>query len=170
MRLLLLALSVLSSSVLADEQPLRSSARLLFKQPELLQPGRCVVYEEGGAGWIATEPVYYLKGEVVAGEVKTRHLGVCPQVPGKEIRQYSRDEFIRLAKAHPCVSEQAKERAEQFGLVRLRVTDWETPHARKAENAGRLYRGTYLDQRLEKGLEVEIEADLLGACTQAAGR
>jgi len=170
MRFLLLALSVLSSTALADEQPLRSSARLLFKQPELLQPGRCVVYEEGGAGWIATEPVYYLKGEVVAAEVKTRRLGVCPQVLGKEIRQYSRDEFVRLAKAHPCVSEQAKERDEQLGLVRLRVTEWETPHARKAENAGRLYRGTYLDQRLAKGLEIEVEADLLGACEKIGWR
>jgi len=111
-----------------------------------------------------TEPVYYLKGEVVAAEVRTRHLGVCPQVPGKNIEQYSREEFNRQALAFPCVSPNVAERDEQVGVVRLRVTDWETPHVRKAANAGRLYRGMFLDQVLKKGLEIELEADLLGTC------
>jgi hypothetical protein len=170
MRLLPVLLALLATSVLADEAPLRPSARLIFKQPDLLRAGQCVMYKEGGAGWVLTEPVYFLRGEVLAGEVRARHLGVCPQVPGKTIENYSRDEFIRLAKAHPCVSEASKERDEQLGVVHLRVTDWETPHARKAENAGRLYRGTYLDQHLEKGLEIEIEADMLGTCEQVTGR
>ena len=170
MRLSLLLVLLLSATAQADEAPLRPSASLIFKQPDMLRNGSCVMYREGGAGWVITEPVYYLRGEVLAGEVRTRHLGVCPQVPGKAVENYSRDEFIRLAKAHPCVSETAKERDEQVGVIHLRVSDWETPHARKAENAGRLYRGNYLDQRLEKGLEIEIEADLLGTCEQVGGR
>jgi hypothetical protein len=85
-------------------------------------------------------------------------------VPGKNIEQYSRDEFNRHARAFPCVSQAAAERAEQIGVVRLRVTDWETPHAVRAANAGRLYRGMFVDRKLEKGMEIELEADLLAVC------
>lgn len=164
MRILLLALACLTVPALAVEPALRPSAQLLFKQPEMLRPGSCVRYEEGGAGWVATDPVYYLKGEVLASEVQTRHLGKCPVVPGKNIEQYSRDEFNRHARAFPCVSQAAAERDEQIGVVRLRVTDWETPHAVRAANAGRLYRGMFLDRKLEKGMEIELEADLLAVC------
>src|SRR5574343_563753 len=122
MRILLLTLACLTSAVLADEPSLRPSAKLLFKQPEMLRPGSCVRYEEGGAGWVATDPVFYLKGEVLASEDQKR------------------------------------------GIVRLRVTDWETPHAVRAANAGRLYRGMFIDRKLEKGMEIELEADLLTVC------
>lgn len=166
MRLAFFLLALLSLPAMAAEPALRPSARLLFKAPELLKPGQCVVYEEGGAGWVMTDPVYYLRGEVIKSEVRTRHVGRCPVVPGKTLEQYSREEFIRHAKAHPCVSENAPEREEQIGIVRIRVSDWETPHTKRAENAGRLYRGTFLDQKLEKGLEIELEADLLGLCEE----
>lgn len=164
MRNLLVVLALLATPALAAEPALRPSARLLFKQPELLQVGACVVYQEGGSGWVVTEPVYYLKGQVIAAEVQTRHLGRCPQVAGKNIEQYSRAEFNRQALAYPCVAATQPERDEQIGMVRLRVTDWETPYAVKAANAGRLYRGMFIDRRLEKGMEIELEADLLGVC------
>lgn len=162
--LCLVAVAGFAAAAQAVEPNLRPSARLLFKEPDMLRPGQAVRYEEGGAGWVITEPVYYLKGEVVATEVRMRHLGLCPVVPGKNPEQYSRAEFNRHASAYPCVSDPANERDEQIGIVRLRVTDWETPHARKAENAGRLYRGMFLDRKLEKGMEIELEADLLGIC------
>ena len=164
MRFLAVLLAGLACAVQADEAPLRPSARLLFKHPDMLRAGQCVRYEEGGAGWVMTEPVYYLKGEVLGAEVRTRHLGKCPMVSGKNIEQYSRDEFNRHAQAYPCVASDGAERDEQIGVVRLRVTDWETPHAKKAENAGRLYRGMFIDRKLEKGMEIELEADLLGVC------
>lgn len=164
MRYLLMVLVALAFNAWADEAPLRSSARLLFKQPEILRAGQCVRYEEGGAGWVITDPVFYLKGEVLSAEVRTRHLTKCPLVPGKNIEQYTRDEFNRHALAYPCVAQHLPERDEQIGIVRIRVSDWETPHARKAENAGRLYRGMFIDRRLEKGMEIELEADLLGIC------
>jgi len=164
MKSFLFVLALLALPALAEEPALRPSARLLFKQPELLQAGSCVIYEEGGSGWIVTEPVYFLKGRVVAAEVRTRHLGVCPQVPGKSMQQYSRDEFNRHALAYPCVSANVPERDEQIGVVRIRVSEWETPHEKKAENAGRLYRGNFIDRKLEKGMEIELEADLLGVC------
>lgn len=166
MRLHFLALALLATPALAGEPVLRPSASLLFKQPELLQLGRCVRYEEGGAGWVLTEPVFYLKGEVIAAEVRTRHLGRCPRVPGKNIDQYSRAEFNRQALAYPCVGPEVPERDAQIGVVRLRVSDWETPHGAKAANAGRLYRGMFIDQALRKDMEIELEADLLGVCDQ----
>lgn len=164
MRYLLAVLAGLALNALADEAPLRPSARLLFKQPEMLRAGQCVRYEEGGAGWVMTEPVFYLKGEVVAAEVRRRRLATCPIVPGKNIEQYSRAEFNRHALAYPCVAQGVPEREEQIGVVRVRVSDWETPHARRAENAGRLYRGMFIDRKLDKGMEIELEADLLGIC------
>ncbi len=164
MRYLLAVLVALALNAQADDAPLRPSARLLFKQPEMLRPGQCVRYEEGGAGWVAREPVFYLQGEVLAAEVRTRRLASCPQVPGKNIEQYTRAEFNRHALAYPCLAQGVPERDEQIGIVRVRVSDWETPHARKAENAGRLYRGAFIDRRLEKGMEIELEADLLGIC------
>lgn len=166
MRYLLAALACLAAGAHADEASLRPSARLLFKQPELLRAGQCVRYEEGGAGWVMTDPVFYLKGDVVAAEVRTRHLARCPVVPGKNIEQYSRAEFNRHALAYPCVAADVPERDEQIGVVRVRVTDWETPHVRKAENAGRLYRGMFIDRQLEKGMEIELEADLLSVCSR----
>ena len=164
MRFVFLALACLSLPALAAEPLLRPSAGLLFKQPELMRAGACVIYREGGAGWVLTEPVFYLKGEVLSSGVQTRRLGKCPVVPGKNIEQYSRDEFNRQALAYPCVAADVAERDEQIGMVRLRITDWETPHAKKAENAGRLYRGMFVDRPLEKGLEIELEANLLDRC------
>ncbi len=42
----------------------------------------------------------------------------------------------------------------------------ETPHSRRAENAGRLYRGMFIDKALVKNMEIELEADLLGPCEE----
>jgi hypothetical protein len=93
-------------------------------------------------------------------------LPVCPEVPEKAVDHYSRDEFNRLARAAPCVSAERFRRAVQLGLVRLRVSDWETPHARRAATAGRLYRGLFIDQALSQGVKIEVEADLLVRCAE----
>lgn len=161
-----LLLVLLATPALAAEPALRPSAHLLFKHPELLKPGQCVRYEQGGAGWVVSDPVFYLKGSVVAAEVRTRRLHTCPEVPGKELKQYSRAEYVRLALAQPCLAPGKPEHDEQIGVVRLRITDWETPHARRAENAGRLYRGMFIDRPLVKGMEIELEADALALCQQ----
>ena len=164
MRCLLIALLGLAMPALAAEPVLRPSARLLFKAPELLQAGHCVAYEEGGAGWGSAEPEFYLRGTVVASEVQTRRLKTCPLVPGKNLDQYSREEFNRHALAFPCLAAGVPERDEQIGIVRVRITEWETPHAARAANAGRLFRGMFVDRKLEKNMEIELEADLLGLC------
>ena len=110
-----------------------------------------------------------------AGKPRTDHQLTIPMAKelcmlqrtdkGKQMRQYTREEFVRHALAYPCVAEGVPESEVQLGIVRLRVTDWETPHARPAENAGRLYRGLFLDRPLEIGMEIELEADLLGVCS-----
>lgn len=166
MRATLLFLALLALPAVADEPALRPSARLLFKNPALLQPGACVVYREGGSGWIFTDPVFYLKGQVLATEIRSRRLQTCPQVPGKSVQQYSREEYNRLALAYPCLAEEVPASEMQVGLVRLRVSAWETPHAKRAANAGRLYRGMFIDQPLHKAMEIELEADLLDACDE----
>lgn len=165
MRAFALVLGLLVLPAVADEAVLRPSAGLLFKYPELLNRGTCVVYREGGAGWIMVEPLYYLKGEVVAADINLRRLKQCPAVPGKTIEQYSRAEYVEYVRATPCLAPGEAPRDEQVGSVRVRVDAWETPHQRKAENTGRLYRGMFLDQPLRRGLEIELEADLLGPCT-----
>lgn len=161
-----LVLALWSGVLLAEEPVLRASAHMVFAQPELQRPGACVAYREGGAGWIVTDPVFWLKGTVLAAEIRPRRLEVCPDA-GKSTERLSREEFIRLARARPCVSRPEAVREEQIGLVRLRVQSWETPWARRAANAYRLYQGHFLDQALREGLELEIEADLLGSCETA---
>lgn len=152
--------------VWADELPLRPSARLLIAEPAAFAPGNCLIYRESGSGLILVDPTYYLRGEVVVAEVRTQHLGHCPQFAGKhDLARYSRDEFIAHARAYPCVSPQVPERDERIGMVRLRVLDWETPYERRMANAGRLYRGQLLAQKLEKGIEIELEADALAECS-----
>ena len=74
------ALAVLAAPLQAEEAPLRPSAGLLFKHPELLRPGTCTMYREGGAGWLMPEPLYYLRGTVLSSEVTTRHLNACPRI------------------------------------------------------------------------------------------
>jgi hypothetical protein len=164
MRLLAAVLALLASAVLASEPAQRPSARLVLAGPEALQPGRCVVYREGGDGLLITEPSYYVQGRVVAATVQARPLAACPEVPGKGVEQYSRAEFTRLLHAQPCLAGDTSGREALVGVVALRVDEWDTPHARRAANAGRLYRGMFIDRELQKGMEIELEADLLGAC------
>ena len=163
-KIALITLFLVSSGALAAEE-MRLAGRMLFKLPELAKPGACVMYREGGAGWILTEPVYWLKGTTVAAEVRKRAIGVCPTTASeKTIDQYTRAEFNLLANAQPCVSKAELSREEDVGIIRLRLTEWETPWAKRAANTWRLYQGHYLDKALKKGQEIEIDADLLSAC------
>lgn len=162
-RLVAILLLACTVSAFGQDDAMRLSGRMLFPDPELAKPGACVMYREGGAGWILLEPVYWLRGTVLASEIRNRQVGRCPEF-GKPIEQYSRDEFNRLANNQPCVSRDDAIRDESRGVIRLRVDAWETPYARKMANAGRLYQGNYLDKKLEKGIELEVDATLLGAC------
>lgn len=143
---------------------MRLENRLAFRHPDLARPGACVMYREGGAGWIMTEPVFWLKGTTVSAELRKRKLARCPETPGKTIDRYDRQEFIRLAKNQPCVSRDDAVREEDIGVIRLRVDSWETPWSKRAANSGRLYQGNYLDLPLKQGIELEIDAEFVQAC------
>ena len=164
MRFLPVWLALLAFAAAAGEPPTRPSARLFKAQPQAFEAGRCVIYQENGGGGGASDTEYFVRGRVVAAALETRSLSACPEVPGRVIEQYTRAEFNRLALAYPCLSGETAALEVQIGVVRLRVDDWETPHARRAANAGRLYRGMYIDRELMKGMEITLEADLLGAC------
>ena len=164
MRFLPVWLALLAFAAAAGEPPTRPSARLFKAQPQAFEAGRCVIYQENGGGGGASDTEYFVRGLVVAAALETRSLSACPEVPARAIEQYTRAEFNRLALAYPCLSGETAALEVQIGVVRLRVDDWETPHARRAANAGRLYRGMYIDRELMKGMEITLEADLLGTC------
>ena len=164
MRIFPVMLALLACAAAAGEPPARPSARLLKAQPQSFQPDRCVIYREDGGGNGTSETDYFIKGRIVAAGVEIRILPACPIVPGRSMEQYTREEFNRLALAYPCLNGEPANIEAQLGLVRLRVESWETPHARRAANAGRLYRGMYIDRALKQGMEIELEADLLGSC------
>ncbi|MGA9395690.1 MAG: hypothetical protein WCA83_08655 [Azonexus sp.] len=166
MRFLPVLLLLIVGQVAAGAVELRPSARVVEAQPEYLLPGRCVAYAESDATLVATVPEYFVRGKVLDARVVERRLARCPEVVGRGIENYSREEFNRLVLAQPCVSADRYARDVKLGLVRLQVAEWETPHARRAANGGRLYRGMFIAQKLEAGMEIELEADLLGACEQ----
>lgn len=157
-------LALAAAGATAGAVELRPSARLVEADPEAWRAGRCVIYRESNPG--VADAAFYVRGRIVAADVQTRRLAVCPQVPGKSIEQYTREEFNRLVLAHPCVSSASYAREVQSGMIRLRVERWETPHARRAASAGRLYRGMFIDTNLKEGMEIELEADLLGSCEE----
>lgn len=158
-KIALLTLYLFSTAALAAED-MRLADSMLFKQPELAKPGACVMYREGGAGWILTEPVYWLKGTTIASEVRKRTPGICSDATGSN----TREEFIHRASAPPCFDRAERSREEHVGTIRLRIDEWETPWAKRTANTWRLHQGHYLDKALKKGQEIEIDADLLGAC------
>jgi hypothetical protein len=164
MQILLALLVLFALPVAAGATELLPSAQLLQSHPDRLAPGRCVIYGEGAAGLAV--PEYFVRGQVVAARMEERHLARCPDVDGRSVEQSSREEFNRLLLARPCVSSERYARDVQLVIVRLRVDKWETPHARRAANSGRLYRGMFIDRQLKEGMEIELEADSLGICEE----
>lgn len=145
MRIPFCAIGMLLPALALASEPLRPSAELLTKPPEWLMPGQCVRYIEGGGGRLLVAPSYFLQGEVISTRIEQRTQAGCAEIS-------------------PCVAVQAAAEMPKMGYVRLRVRDWDTPHASANKNQGRLYRGHFLEQKLESGMDIELEADLLGPC------
>jgi hypothetical protein len=164
MRFLALLLALAAPLAAAGDAELRPSARLVLADPDAWREGRCVIYREVNRG--VADAVFHVRGRIVAAGVHTRRLALCLQVSAKEVENYTREQFNRLVLAHPCVSSANFVRDVQSGMIRLRVDQWETPHARRAASAGRLYRGMFIDTNLKEGMEIELEADLLGSCEE----
>jgi len=164
MRFLALLLALAAVLAVASDAELRPSARRVLADPEAWRAGRCVIYREVNPG--VADAVFHVRGRIVAVDVRTRRLALCPQVSANEVENYTREQFNRLLLAYPCVSSESYARDVQSGMIRLRVDHWETPHARRAATAGRLYRGMFIDTNLKEGMEIELEADLLGSCEE----
>ncbi len=169
-----IAASLLGSSPLADDAAPAASTSAAAARP---QPGDCVIFREGGAGRILKAPTYWLQGSIAAVYRQRRPLDRCPRI-GKPASAYTATDRARLAAAMPCV-EQAAVTADETASgsaakslpgdvevtrVQVRVAEWETPWSHQHGTTGWLFRGQFLDQPLQKGGLIDMDAAWLERC------
>ena len=163
-----LALALVSGGLMAAEPSqhrMQLTAGLAAPQPELLQPGQCVRYQEGGAGFMGREPLFWLEGEVRSSRHEPQQLKHCPADWQDKTPPMTRADFLQREQFVPCVAPRASLPGNtEMAWVKLRVQRWETPWDKSWGNKGRLYRGMYLDQELSTNLDLEINARLLTSC------
>lgn len=128
-----------------------------------LQIGDCVIFREGGAGWLLKTPTYWFKGLVVDLSRERRIANLCPHI-GKQASAYTQADQLRLAAAMPCVDKESE--VQEVSVLRLRVAveAWETPWSPQHGGIGWLYRGQFLDQKLYQGRVLDIDATWLALC------
>lgn len=163
--LLLLALG--SGGLLAQQSEagaMQLSQGLAAPQPDLLRPGQCVRYQEGGAGFMGREPMFWLEGTVESSRHEQQQVKPCPREWQTERFPSDREAFLQREKQTPCHMQEQLSASTEMAWVKLRVKNWETPWAKSWAAKGRLYRGMYMDHTLAPGLELEINARLLRAC------
>lgn len=165
-RIVLLGLMLTSGTGSATEDgALRLASGLAAPAPEVLQTGRCVRYEEGGAGLLGRSPPFWLEGEVVSFRREQRPWRACPEDWRTQARPQDRDALLARERQLPCgFADEATPAPFEVVWVKLRPRRWETPWARAWASKGRLYRGLYLDEPLRPEAELEIDARLLFAC------
>ena len=133
--------------------------------PNALLPavGECVVFREGGAGVVLKAPSYWMQGKLVALSHHKKILERCPQI-GKLPQAYTREDWLRVAEASPCAEN--TEGVREVMLVRLTVAveEWDTPWSKQHGAAGWLYRGNFLNTRLEKGVLIEMDSSWVERC------
>ena len=141
--------------VLADDTASSSQ-----RPPEI---GDCVIFREGGEGFILKAPTYWLKGAIAALSSERRVAGLCPKV-GKQVSAYSRDDWAQVAAATPCVEREAEVREVPVLRVRVAVDSWETPWSHQHGTVGWLFRGQFLNIPLRRGEEIDMDATWLERC------
>ncbi len=155
----------LSLPALAEEAGTLQLAPGLAASPEVLRPGQCVRYQEGGTGFLGRTPMYWLEGEVLEARHEARSLLPCSRQWLEPPR--SRESLLEREAAMPCLRQEgAAPVSTELALVRIRVQRWETPWDKVAATRGRLYRSHYLAQPLAEGAELEINGALLSPCGQ----
>jgi len=125
--------------------------------------GDCAVFREGGAGYILTTPVYWLRGRIEEVYTRPHQMALCPQL-GKTPERYTRDDWMKIAETYPCANEPAKVRELQAVRIRLRAEAWDTPWTSQHGHNGWLYRGHFLKTELKEGVVLDIDGSLLERC------
>lgn len=125
--------------------------------------GDCAVYREGGEGFVLTTPIYWVRGTIVEVYRQHRRMDLCPVLAHKP-ENYTRQDWIALTDAYPCVDDPAQVRDIDAIRIRLRVDAWETPWTNPHGHNGRLYRGRFLQTELRSGVEIDLDGHLLERC------
>jgi len=132
-------------------------------EPRMPVKGDCAMFREGGEGYILKTPTYWLRGTVDAIYRRPHRMALCPQM-GKPRERYTRDDWMRVADAYPCVTDPAKEREVEAIRIRLRADAWDTPWTSQHGHNGWLYRGHFLNTELKEGVILDIDGTLLERC------
>jgi hypothetical protein len=130
---------------------------------EGLQVGDCVMFREGGVGLLLKTPTYWLRGTVTKASAERRLAERCPVI-GKPQSAYSRNDWLRVAAAQPCVTHDAEVREVDVLRVGVSVDEWETPWSLQHGSVGWLFRGKFLDTDLHKGARIDMDAAWLVRC------
>lgn len=128
------------------------------------QPGDCALFREGGAGYILTQPSYYVRGTIVEVYTRRHRMGLCPDLR-KPRERYTRADWKALAEAYPCVSSEGLARDVDAIRIRMRADEWDTPWSSQHGHNGWLFRGHFLDTELKQGVVLDIDGSLLERCT-----
>jgi hypothetical protein len=131
--------------------------------PRYPQVGECVIFREGGGGYVFKAPTYWLKGTIAGLFEERRTAGLCPKI-GKPETAYSSEDWIRVAAATPCVQNAAEVREVSVLRVQVKVDAWETPWSNQHGTAGWLFRGQFLDKPLHQGETIDMDASWLERC------
>lgn len=153
-RLFFFCAVVLSAPVSAEEVP------SVVPGPKL---GDCVLFREGGVGFIFKTPTYWLKGKVAEISQEHRLAGRCPKI-GKSETAYNRDDWARIAAATPCVESDAEVREVPVLRIHVAVEEWETPWSIQHGTVGWLFRGQFLNTPLRRGELIDMDATWLERC------
>ncbi|MFZ4538764.1 hypothetical protein [Propionivibrio sp.] len=127
------------------------------------QLGDCVMFREGGVGLVLKTPTYWLKGTVAKISHERRQAGRCPEI-GKLIQTYTRDDWVRMAAAMPCVDNDSDVREVDVLRLSVSVEEWETPWSKQHGTTGWLFRGYFLDKPLKQGGLIDMDATWLEHC------
>ena len=153
---------LLSASLLALPSLALEAAQLL-PTAQVPAVGDCVVFREGGAGVLLKAPSYWMQGRIVALSPHKKMLERCPQI-GKLPQAYTREDWRRVAEASPCAERDDAVREVMLARLTVAVEEWDTPWSKQHGAAGWLYRGNFLDTRLEKGVLIEMDSTWVERC------
>ena len=128
------------------------------QQRAAVQIGDCVLFREGGSGYLLKAPSYWLKGKVVEVFSEAKETQLCPRIT-KAPANYSREDRLALIATWPCVASPEEVVVLNVPRIRLQIQAWETPWSKQHGQVGLLYQGQFLDQVLQKNMLLTMNPD-----------